>query len=126
MSELFVLLWMLFMHIIDDFVLQDTLARMKQKEWWMEQEGYTDKYKNDWIPSLMCHAFEWAFMIMIPIAYWKYSFDIDTKFCIVFLVNYFIHLIVDHLKANIKCINLCNDQNIHFMQVLVTWILFVS
>lgn len=48
---------MLFLHIFDDYYLQGILASMKQKDWWRKQEGYNEKYKDDYIPALFCHAF---------------------------------------------------------------------
>ena len=39
-----ILLFMILLHIIDDFVLQPiSLSNLKQKKWWKKQEGYSDK-----------------------------------------------------------------------------------
>lgn len=60
---------MLFCHIVDDYYLQGILASMKQKKWW--QENAPDKlYEYDYLIALLMHGFSWAFMIMLPIAYW--------------------------------------------------------
>ena len=37
MSKIFILLFMIMMHIVDDYYLQGILASMKQKSWWMKQ-----------------------------------------------------------------------------------------
>ena len=42
------------------------------------------------------------------------------------IVNTVIHAIVDDMKANKKKINLITDQNIHFEQILVTWLVWGS
>ena len=45
MSLEFVFVWMLFMHVLDDFRLQGIMAEMKQKSWWEKQEEYTPFYE---------------------------------------------------------------------------------
>lgn len=123
MSVYFVLLFMLFMHIVDDYYLQGVLAKMKQRSWW-EQNAPDKKYECDFIVALIAHAFSWSFMIMLPIcladewnpAWWLY---------LIFAFNVIIHAVVDHLKANIKALNLVADQSIHCLQVVTTWLLWV-
>ena len=34
MSKAFIILWMIFFHIVDDYYLQCWLASAKQKQWW--------------------------------------------------------------------------------------------
>ena len=63
----FVLMWMLFMHIVDDYYLQGILAKMKQKSWWKDNAPQ-DIYKNDYIVALIMHSISWAFCIMLPLA----------------------------------------------------------
>ena len=36
MIEIFMLLFMVFLHIVDDYYLQGILASMKQKQWWLK------------------------------------------------------------------------------------------
>lgn len=122
MNATFVLLSMIFMHIIDDYVLQDVLAKMKQKSWWTKQLEYKDMYKHDYIVALACHSFEWTFMVMLPIAYWKYSFNIDIVFASLFVFNMILHMVTDNAKANIGSINLICDQLIHLTQIIVTFV----
>ena len=114
-----ILFVMLFFHIFDDYYLQGILASMKQRKWWENQEGYNEKYKNDYIPALLCHAFSWSFMINLP-------FIILTKgncfFIFVSLAfNFVFHSLIDNAKANLKQINLCKDQIFHVLQVFITW-----
>lgn len=116
---MFVLLSMIFCHIIDDYYLQGILASMKQKSWW--EENAPDKlYKNDYIMALIMHSLSWAFMIMLPLAIYN-SFNIGWLFVIVFVVNALIHGCIDNLKANKRKINLIQDQMIHIAQIVITF-----
>ena len=99
MSKIFILLFMIMMHIVDDYYLQGILASMKQKSWWKKQSNYSDKYGNDYLIALMMHAFSWAFCIMLPIAI-NLKFEVDAFFAIMLGVNFMIHAIVDNFKAN--------------------------
>lgn len=118
-----VLFAMIFMHIVDDYYLQGILAKMKQKTWWQEQQGYSDKYKHDYIICLIMHSFSWAFMIMLPLAFcsqWELGW-----FYILYPINTIIHSIVDDLKANKKRLNLVQDQAIHITQILTTYTMYL-
>lgn len=119
--NIFILIWMLFMHIVDDYYLQGILASMKQKIWWQKQEGYCDKYKHDYIIALIMHAFSWAFMITVPLIIIGAN---QIVLSITIMINTIIHAIVDDLKANKKKINLVADQSIHVTQIVVTFIIF--
>lgn len=119
MNKAFIILTMIFCHIIDDYRLQGILASMKQKLWWTKQEQYTDKYKYDYIVALIMHSFSWSFMIMLPIAF-VCKFQIGILFVAVFMLNAIVHGIVDDLKANKFKINLIQDQVIHVMQIIIT------
>ena len=124
MSNIFVLLSMIFLHIIDDYKLQGILASMKQKRWWKEQKEYKSLYKYDYIPALLEHSFSWTFMIMLPIAF-ALNFNIGL-WVIAYIVNMIIHAIVDDLKANKMKINLVVDQTIHIVQIVITWLIFMQ
>ena len=119
----FVLLAMLFCHIVDDYYLQGILASMKQKSWWQKSESYSEKYRYDYVIALIEHAFSWTFMIMLPI-FIVSKFQVGLSLCLVFLINWIIHVITDNLKANKKKINLVEDQSIHIAQVVITFTLF--
>ena len=124
MNIIFIVLMMIFCHIIDDYKLQGILASMKQKKWWQEQKEYKNLYKYDYIWALITHSFSWSFMIMLPIIFIK-SFEIGTTFLIVFILNMITHAVVDDLKANKFKINLIQDQIIHLIQIVVTAIILL-
>lgn len=118
----FLLLCMLFMHIVDDYYLQGILAKMKQQKWWQENAP-SKKYKNDYIVALYMHAFSWAFMIMLPLAIFC-KFNLGW-FYLAYPINTIIHALVDDLKANRNKLNLFKDQLIHYVQIFITYCLFV-
>lgn len=84
-----------------------------------------DLYKYDYICSLIIHSFSWAFMIMLPIAYYI-SFEIDAIFVVVLVANTIIHAAVDDLKANKREINLWVDQLIHILQIVLIAVMFLA
>lgn len=120
MNKIHILLIMIFLHIIDDYRLQGILASMKQKEWWVKQEGYKDMYKHDYIIALLCHSFSWAFMIMLPI-FVSISFKLTPAVISIFICNLLAHALIDDMKANKHQINLVVDQSVHLLQIVVTW-----
>lgn len=122
-NNIFILLSMIFLHIIDDYKLQGILANMKQKKWWREQKEYNSLYKNDYIIALVEHSFSWSFMIMLPIAVILH-FNVGW-WLIVYIINMVIHAFVDNLKANKLKINLVIDQLIHIVQIIITWMIFI-
>lgn len=70
------------------------------------------------------HSFSWTFMIMlIPTIY--ILLVGGTWSPLVFVANLAIHMDVDNLKANRKKINLIQDQLIHMIQIIVTWIVMI-
>lgn len=123
MNEGFIILWMIFFHIVDDYYLQGWLASAKQKSWW-EKNAPDKMYENDYIWALMMHSFSWTFMIMLPIAYFN-GFAIDPLFFMMFVSNVMLHAIVDNLKANEKWINLWFDQIVHMIQILLTFVVLI-
>ena len=123
MNTLFLVLSMIFCHIVDDYYLQGWLASAKQKKYW--QDNAPDKmYQYDYIWALIMHAFSWSFMVMLPIAF-LLSFDVNVLFGVVFALNVAIHAFTDDLKANKKKINLWVDQIIHLTQIVITAIIFI-
>lgn len=123
MSKEFVLVSMIFLHIVDDYYLQGILASMKQKKWW-EQNAPNLLYKNDYKIALAMHSLSWAFMIMLPIALYA-GFNIGTGFTNLLFANALIHGIVDDLKANKYKINLIKDQLVHIIQIWITFIICI-
>lgn len=123
MTKLFVIMFMLFCHIFDDYKLQaGVLNNLKQKKWWREQPEYNECYRYDYIVGLIMHSISWSFMIMLPLAIYL-SFNITLPFVIIFLGNVLVHAVVDDLKANRKVINLVVDQAVHMIQIATTAIL---
>lgn len=115
-----ILLFMILFHIIDDFVLQPiSLSNLKQKKWWEKQEGYSDKYKDDYKVALAIHSISWSIMIHIPLVIMFPSLGQFALF-ISFMVNAVIHYYIDDLKANKLKINLFEDQMVHFWQICTT------
>lgn len=121
MSRLFLILWMIFFHIVDDCYLQGWLASAKQKSWWKENAP-GKLYEHDYIQALIMHSFSWSFMIMLPIAYIQ-KFNVGFGFMVLFVLNIAIHAFTDNAKANLKLINLWQDQFIHMIQIFFTSVL---
>lgn len=118
MNHLFIILLMIFCHIVDDYYLQGWLASAKQKVYW--KENAPDRlYRFDYIWALIMHAFSWSFMVMLPIAF-TMSFSITPFFVYILLINMMVHAITDNLKANKKLINLWVDQIVHLGQIGLT------
>lgn len=122
MSDIFILLFMIFCHIIDDYKLQAPVLNMlKQKKYWKENSP-EENYKRDYIIALSMHAMSWSFMILLPIAI-QMKFNVNFLFAVLFIFNAFIHGVVDDLKANKFKLNLVQDQVIHLFQIFATfWI----
>ena len=127
MIKVFILISMIFCHIVDDYYSQGILASMKQKDWW--KNNSPDKlYKYDYLMALFMHSFSWAFMIMIvPTIYSLFVLmhNRHIHILILFVINVMIHAIVDDLKANRKKINLIQDQTIHLLQIIFTWLIII-
>ena len=123
MSNTFVLLLMIFLHIVDDYYLQGWLASAKQKEWW-QNNAPQKLYKNDYIWALIMHSFSWSFMIMLPLAF-KLDFNIGFVYVVMLLYNLTIHALIDNLKANKKAINLWQDQIVHLIQIVITFLILI-
>ena len=122
--NLFIILAMIFCHIVDDYYLQGWLASAKQKKWW-EENAPQKLYNHDYIMALIMHSMSWSFMIMLPIAI-SMSFNVSMLFVIVFILNAVIHALVDNLKANKLQISLITDQLIHLLQIFVTATIFIG
>ena len=120
-----ILILMFFAHIVDDYYLQGWLASAKQKKWW--KKNAPDKlYSKDYIMALFCHSLSWSIMVFLPILIYSLYNQIDLDwFYLVLPINLIIHAIIDDLKANKFKINLIVDQSIHFIQIIITWIIFL-
>lgn len=126
--EIFILISMLFCHIIDDYCLQGILASMKQKSWW-ENNYPNKKYKNDYLMALCMHSASWSFMVLLPISIYALINSFSNSFWIswftVWIINLSIHMIVDDFKANKLKINLVTDQIIHMIQIIIAFVILV-
>ena len=123
MKEFLVLLSMIFCHIVDDYYLQGWLASAKQRMWW--KNNAPDKmYEDDYIMALFMHSFSWTFMIMLVPTLLNIN-NLSILYVLVFGVNLLIHAVVDNAKANLKMLNLIQDQLVHLFQIYVTWLIFV-
>lgn len=119
------LIFMIFAHITDDYYLQGWLASAKTKKWW-EKNAPDKLYSKDYIMALFCHSLSWSIMVFLPILIYSLYNQIDLNwFYLVLPINLIIHAIIDDLKANKFKINLIIDQSIHFVQIFITWIIFV-
>lgn len=119
-----ILLSMIFLHIVDDFYLQGWFASAKQKHWW-EVVAPDKIYENDYLWALLMHSFSWTFMVMLPLMVTNWGV-LSNVFFLCFAVNIIIHAFVDNLKANAKKINLIQDQIIHIVQIILTYMILVS
>ena len=127
MIKIFIILCMLFCHIVDDYYLQGILVSMKQKSWW-EKQTSDPLYKYDYIMALCEHAFSWTFMIFLPL-FISHFFGIQLNESLIiglFSFNLGLHVIVDNLKANQLKINLIQDQLIHICQIIITGVLLIK
>ena len=118
-----ILISMIFCHIVDDYYLQGWLASAKQKSWW-EQNAPEKLFKYDYIAALFMHSFSWSFMVMLVPTVRVVLFG-GTWYPLLFAGNVMIHMFVDDLKANKKRINLIQDQSIHMLQILWTWLYMI-
>ena len=119
------LIFMIFAHITDDYYLQGWLASAKTKNWW-EKNAPNKLYSKDYIMALFCHSLSWSIMVFLPILIYSLYNQIDLNwFYLVIPINLIIHAVIDDLKANKFKINLIIDQSIHFIQIFITWLIFV-
>lgn len=118
MKFLLLIIWMVFMHIVDDYYLQGILASLKQRKWWNEHAP-DEMYKNDYIIALAMHGISWAVMITFPI-FAMDGFNTTWFIVISVVVNAIAHSLIDNAKANLKKLNLIQDQVLHMYQILIT------
>jgi len=124
MSPAFMLLTMLFLHVVDDFGMQGIMGSMKMKSWW-DKQTKDPKYQYDYVPVLFLHAFSWSFAVMLPIAA-ATGFRTDWIFTALLVLNTAVHAWVDDMKANRLKINLVQDQACHVAQILATFCAYLA
>lgn len=125
---------MILCHVIDDFVLQPIcLSKLKQKDWWFDNvfKDYNGNYdwrkqekgKNDYKMALLMHSLSWSAMILLPVIFFMEFSGMWLYW--IFIINAFIHYVVDDLKANYNLLNLVQDQCIHLFQIFLTFLIIV-
>lgn len=125
MSIWFILAAMIFLHIIDDYVLQaPCLCNLKQKSFW-EKNAPEKLYRYDYIVALIMHSLSWSFMIMLPIAVAE-SFEVGFGFVFFLIFNTALHAVIDDCKANKRIISLWIDQICHMVQIVGTFCFFAG
>lgn len=135
------LMMMVALHVFADFHLQGILADLKQKRWWEKQECEFIKemadrgadwiqtnwiYDKDYAVALWLHAFEWSFIVCIPLMYFV-GFTWQGAYLV--LLNTAMHAYVDDLKCNEVEINLIVDQICHLIQLagtLALWMMYAG
>lgn len=123
--KIFILLAMIFCHVIDDYNLQGWLASAKQKSYW-EQNAPDPMYEHDYIMALIMHSISWSFMMMLPVmVYQMYNGYTLVMTFIYFIINTILHIQIDDMKANRKQINLVQDQLMHLIQIVFTWLFII-
>lgn len=119
---------MIYAHIFDDYILQGMLGKLKQKKWWKDN-GYTGIYKYDYIMALLEHAYSWSFTIhaVMITGMIILHMKIEVTYIIINLfMNLLIHAFVDDLKANKLKLSLIQDQLIHIIQIILTWLVLIK
>lgn len=134
--KIFILLAMIFLHIVDDYYLQggnSILWQFKQKDFWDKEFSGDAKarehhlYRHDYKVALLTHAFSWTFVVHIPIIAWMLYQGYYNQpgpmmvFGLLFVVMWIVHAITDNEKANRKIISLKTDQLIHLLQIMFIW-----
>ena len=117
MSATLTFMLMLLAHLVADYSLQGWLADGKQKRWWQKCFGGATppKYSHDYLTALVCHALYWSLMVCAPL-WWS------SLLAPAVALNTAFHAWVDDLKANRLKINLTQDQLLHVLQIVVTFI----
>lgn len=118
----FVLLAMLFLHVLDDFCLQAAvLNKLKCRSWWTENAP-DPGYSRDYVAALCAHGYSWAFLTMLPLAVYLVVSGADCPglFAAAVLANAALHAAIDDAKANRRKLNLIQDQLMHVIQILLT------
>lgn len=120
----YLLMAMIFCHILDDFCLQSFwLADGKCKSWW-QKNAPDQKYRHDYVAAIIAHGFSWSFMIHFPLAIYSH-FQVTNLFVFSIIISGILHANIDNVKANFYKINLIQDQLLHLLQIIFTWALFI-
>lgn len=107
--------WMIFCHFIFDCYFQ-TNKTMKNKQWWKKRHDKSMKQYN-YLIGLMIHSFVWSFGILLP-----FTFVNKELNYVLLIMNTLIHAIVDNLKTNEKRLSSVQDQILHIVQIIITFL----
>ena len=117
------------LHIFSDFTLQGLFGNLKSKWWWMDEcnnyKGIASgkvmyaKYKYDHIPGLLLHSLYWSMITFLPL--WWPDTTSDWARLLIVGLNMAVHYGVDDWKVNRFRLNLCQDQAIHAVQIILTY-----
>ena len=118
-----VLFIMIFLHLLADYNFQGILADLKQKEWW-RKNAPQPLYKKDYKVALLTHGFMWSFIMLLPLLIMAQTPVQWFALVLLYIVNTLLHAGIDDLKANEHCINLMEDQILHLVQVVGSWLVF--
>ena len=70
------------------------------------------------------HSMSWGIMITLPIII---ALKGELNYLWFLLpINIIQHAIIDHLKANRRVINLVQDQSLHTLQIIATWLFYAG
>lgn len=123
MNYAFIILTLMILgHLLADYPLQGWLAHSKAKAYW---ENSPKKNKKDYIPALICHATMWGIIVFLPLVYWWGLEHLIGWVWLALPINITVHAIIDDLKANKKIINLWQDQLLHLIQIIITWLVWL-
>ena len=118
-ENIIVLTLMILGHLIADYPLQGWLAQAKSKLYWA---GHPKQNQKDCIAALICHGTMWGIIIFLPIIHFSWQIGL---WWLLLPWNIITHCVIDHLKANLKTINLWQDQLLHLCQIVITWLCWV-
>jgi hypothetical protein len=110
-------------HALFDFSIQGQFvvdAKRKDSAYWITEKD------NCYYMLLLGHGIQWGCGIIFPYIVFAFAnrFYIN-RWCIkALLINIIIHIIIDHLKVNLKLITFKTDQIIHLIQIILTAINF--
>lgn len=126
--KLFVLFIMVLAHIIADFNIQnDVIAKFKCKDFW--KNNYPDKlYRYDYIIVLFIHGFTWSIIVSLPLIVYGFIYfgnGANYNILLQILFHTAFHAWIDNAKANLKEINLIQDQILHLLQVVLIWSIYI-
>ena len=124
-----IFLLMILLHIYDDFVSQPVcLSKLKQKSFWENDKiGSNPMYKDDYKCALFIHGLSWAIMVHLPMIalqfihgyQWGEEFIVGSV-----ILNALAHTVIDDQKANHYTIDLVCDQILHFIQLVIIYVLW--